>query len=171
MQNHLIKAVVGASLALSPGIAGAKQPDAITVNGGEQSLQQWSGRVSRSLNDHLVYPVPFGPADYPEGAVRVAFHCSEDGSPAGLSIVQSSRSNLLDRAAVNAVQRISTLHPLPDGIGHDRTMEAWVFFASDQPTIDRMKKGFERQASQMARQERASGERIASLSPLIIASR
>lgn len=176
MKSILIKALLGASLAAIPTIAATRHPGTtaaapITVNAGDLSLQQWNGRVAQSLDEHLSYPVPVGRADLPEGAVRVSFHCSDSGMPAGASIVQSSHSSDLDRAALYAVEHISTLHPLPEGIGHDRSMEAWVFFASDETAINRMKKGFEQQATKMAQRRLLSSDQTASLPPLIIASR
>lgn len=175
MQPTLIKALVGASLTFVPGMVAARHVDtnasAITVNGGATSLQQWNARVSQSLDANLTYPKAIGRSDYPEGAVRVAFHCSENGSPDGVSIVQSSHSSMLDQTALNAVKQISTLHPLPDGIGHDRPMEAWVFFASDPGAIDKMKKGFARQLQLTANTPHPQGEQSASLPPLVIASR
>lgn len=175
MQRILIGTLLGASLALTPGVAAARQHartegKTITVKAAPTSLQQWNSRVAQSLDANLIYPASIGRDDYAEGAVRVAFHCSEDGSPAGVTVLQSSRSNNLDRAALNAVKRIATLHPLPDGIGHDRAMEAWIFFASDQEAVDRMKKGFERQ-DQLAKRVQSDGEQTASLPPLVIASR
>jgi protein TonB len=176
MKSILTKALLGASLAAIPMVATARHPGAtaaapITVNAGDLSFQQWNGRVAQSLDEHLSYPVPIGRVDLLEGAVRVSFHCSDSGMPAGASIVQSSRSSVLDRAALYAVQHISTLHPLPEGIGHDRSMEAWVFFGSDETAIRRMKKGFEQQATKMALRRQSSSDQTASLPPLIIASR
>jgi TonB family protein len=175
MQPTLIKALLSASLAFVPGMAAARHIDtnasAITVNAGATSLEQWNARVAQSLDANLTYPKAIGRSDFPEGAVRVAFRCSENGSPDGVSIVQSSHSNMLDQTALNAVKRISTLHPLPDGIGHDRSMEAWVFFASDQGAIDKMKKGFARQLQLAANASRPQGQQTASLPPLVIASR
>ena len=174
MQPTMIKALFCASLALVPSVAIARhadtRPSAITVTAGSDSLRQWSRRVSQDLNANLEYPSRIGRDDYPQGAVRVAFHCSESGQPDGVSVVQSSRSVSLDRAAVHAVKRIPTLHPLPDGIGHDRSMEAWVFFAPDQRTADKMKAGFARQA-QIAANQPHPADQQASLPPLVFASR
>lgn len=169
-----IRALLGASLALGPGIALAEQAHRaeapITVEAAPTSLQEWSSRVGRNLTDNLIYPEPFGRTDYAEGAVKVAFHCSESGAPVDVSVLRTSRSKNLDQAALTAVKRISTLHPLPDGIGHDRAMQAWVFFAADQQSLNHMKKGFEREY-QLAQKVPQEDRQTAMLPPLIIASR
>ena len=174
MHMKMAKALLCASLALVPGIATAKHASTsvspITVTAGPNSLHQWSIRVSQAMDAHLFYPTQFGTAEPPEGGVRVAFHCSESGTPEGVSVVQSSRADALDQAAVYAVKHIPTLHPLPDGIDHKRPMEAWVFFAGDQRTADQMKRRFARQA-QIAASRPHPAEQEASLAPVIFASR
>jgi len=173
MHSKMTKALLCAALSLAPQAAmakhGATAPSAITVTAGS-SVAEWSAHVAQGLDAHLAYPSQVGRDDDLEGAVRVAFHCSESGAPAGVSVVQSSRSGELDRAAVYAVNHIPTLHPLPEGVGHDRPMEAWVFFAASQDTVDRLKRGFQRQA-RIAAASRAGQDQTASLTPLVIASR
>jgi periplasmic protein TonB len=173
MQNMMTKALFCAAISFAPQAAmarhGGPAPDAITVTAGP-SVAEWTAHVAQGLDDHLSYPKQIGTGDYAEGAVRVAFRCSESGTPADVSVVQSSRSRDLDQAAVYAVSHIPTLHPLPEGVGHDRPMEAWVFFASDQDAIIKLKRGFQRQA-QIAAASRAGQAQLASLTPIVIASR
>jgi periplasmic protein TonB len=172
---HIIglRALMCASLALAPFAAHGRdaRPQSgspITV-AAPDSLAHWTAQVSRDLDAHLVYPNMVGRDNPPEGAVRVGFQCSETGAPSHVTLLQSSRSRDLDQAALHAVQNISTLHPLPVDVTHDRAMEAWVFFASDQDRVGTMKRALERQV-QVAAAER-TGTQMASLPPLVIASR
>ncbi len=170
------RALLCASLLLAPNAALARNQvadhPAITVEA-TGSLAHWKSQIARDLDDHLVYPIEIGGGVPRQGAVRIGFHCGQSGVPEGVSVIESSHSSLLDRAALHAVTRIPTLHPLPEGIGHDRPMEAWIFFASDQEQIDGMKRRLEQQ--RQVREANASalhaGTLVASNAPLVIASR
>lgn len=119
---------------LPAGAIAAEKP--IVVTGPEVSLNAWSGRVVRALDRNLYYPIPIrGVPD--EGVASVKFLCSEDGTPAKVAIVKSSGSRVLDAAAVRAVRRIVTLHPLPDGITHDQPFQANILYATSQEKLDR----------------------------------
>jgi TonB family protein len=170
------RALLCATLLLAPNAAlaknrGAEQP-AITVEA-TGGLAHWRSQIAHDLDDHLIYPIEIGGGVPRQGAVRIGFHCGQSGTPEGVSVIESSRSRLLDRAALQAVTHIPTLHPLPEGIGHDRPMEAWIFFAFDQEQIDKMKRRLEQQ--RQVREANASplhaGTQVASNAPLIIASR
>lgn len=128
--------IASAILASLPGggaIAAGKQAMAV---GPGVSVPQWSGRVVRALDRNLHYPMPIrgGPN---EGIASVKFLCSEDGTPSEIAIVRSSGSRDLDAAAVRAVARIATLHPLPEGIAHDQPFQANIVYATSQKRLDR----------------------------------
>src|ERR1700761_3693862 len=96
----------------------------ITVLAGQESIGQWSNRISRGLADGITYPKPMidraGPNDYHQGLAKVAFTCGSDGKPTEVRILSSSGAHDLDHAAMVAVQHIATLWPLPDGLQADR---------------------------------------------------
>ncbi|WP_019833873.1 TonB family protein [Sphingomonas sp. PR090111-T3T-6A] len=169
-------------LALAPLLAtpvwahGAQTHDnnaAITVQAQHETVGEWSQRVGRSLDDELVYPHRAGPDDYAQGLAKVSFRCSDDGRPGSVAMLSSSGSRDLDRAAMQAVKRIPTLHPLPDGISHDRAFQAWIAFALDEGALKRMANTAHRDADQMnARVERdRTGRQVASNAlPIVIAA-
>ncbi len=141
-------------LALAPLLAapawaaghGQEAPSSITVQGGQETVSQWSERVGQSLDAVLVYPKPLGTANYSQGLAKVSFHCTEDGRPGDVALIASSGSRDLDRAAMQAVQRIRTLHPLPVGITHTRPMQAWIAFAPDEDSLKQMTRVTHREA-------------------------
>lgn len=98
------------------------------------SIQQWVSTVSERLDGTLRYPYTFRePA--PSGTVSVTFKCSESGEPAAIQVVRQSGNSSLDRAAVSAVQRIKSLHPLPMGIGREQLFQANIVFATDERAL------------------------------------
>ena len=135
-----------AAPAWSAGHGQENAPASITVQGGQETVPQWSERVGHSLDAQLVYPKPIGRANYNQGLAKVGFHCAENGQPGGVALIASSGSRDLDRAAMQAVQRIQTLHPLPEGVTHDRAIQAWIAFAPDQDSLQQMTRATHRQA-------------------------
>jgi len=152
----------------------AKQPRAIapdiSVTAKPASIQQWSSRIADSLDENLTYPRPIGTADYARGVVKIKFHCSDAGLPDGVAVARSSRSLALDNAALRAVRAISTLHPLPDGVTHDRPIEAWIVFADDAKDVARMTKSLEKEAALTLAQSNSHSEAAKPLR-IILASR
>jgi TonB family protein len=164
------------SLALAGGTATAETTPSpsvahkpITVQAEQRSLAVWSADVSRSLRHNMVYPRTFARSAPDEGAVRVTFRCTEDGRPGDLALAQSSRSRALDRAALAAIGRIDTLSPLPDGVTPNQPMEAWLIFATDEASGDRMKDGLEKQRARRAEvaANRSDALLAASLAPIV----
>ena len=170
---HLLALV---PLLAAPAFARGPGQDAtpsITVQAGHETVAQWSDRVGHSLDQGLAYPKPMGTANYNQGLAKVAFHCAQDGRPGDVALIASSGSRDLDRAAMQAVQRIQTLHPLPDGIGHDRAIQAWVAFAPDEDSLKQMTRTTHQQADMAnAQVEKARQSQVASASApaLIIAA-
>ena len=135
MKMVLCAACAGVVLAAIPA-AGATQGE-VVVRPDAVSMKNWSGRVSRDLERNLAYP-RMGPAGFdPEGVVRVDFRCSEDGRPTDATVARRSGQRRLDLAALRAVARIRTMHPLPAGIGPDQRYAAVVVFARTEESRDR----------------------------------
>lgn len=104
------------------------------------TLAHWSAAISRELNATLRYPRTDPGWVTPEGTAWVDFTCSEAGKPAGMTVAQRSGSTALDRAAMAAVERIKTMHPLPVGIGHDQRYRAVIMFATSKSSLDRQRR-------------------------------
>lgn len=104
------------------------------------TLQQWGQRVGDELNRRMRYPQPLMGRRAETGMVKVKFNCSDSGRPDKVTLLKSSGSRVLDRAALSAVQRVATLHPLPDGLGHDQQYQATLLFESSQDRYDAMLK-------------------------------
>jgi TonB family protein len=110
------------------------------------TVDQWSVRIGRDLDGHLDYPKPMGTGDYLQGVSKITFQCTDDGIPGNVTLAQSSGSHLLDHAAMEAVNRLSTLHPLPEGVQSGQHVAAWIVLAQDEASRDRMMKSLRRDA-------------------------
>ena len=119
MLKYPIIIVLGAMLA-SPAVAVGSPADTV-------SLEAWSAQVEKSLGEQLRYPVS-RQGDYDQGMVEVTFRCSDAGRPDKVILGKSSGSRQLDRAAVRAVERIASLHPLAKGVNHDQVYKARLMF-------------------------------------------
>ena len=120
----ILAAVAMAGFAAAPAIAqtGHATPhQAVT-------LEQWTKRMQQELDKTIVYPQAMMGSPLGRGIVRVKFNCSEDGHPDKVSLAKSSGHREFDRAAIKAVQKIVSLHPLPDGMGGDQVYQAVVMF-------------------------------------------
>jgi protein TonB len=107
------------------------------VSGGHSAasfvaFKDWNARVQQALNENLEYPQSIGPYSSGTGIVRIKFNCSDSGRPDKVTLVKSSGEWLLDKAAIRAVSRVATLHPLPTGFKHGQRFEAQVVFASSE---------------------------------------
>ena len=100
------------------------------------TLAAWSARVEKALDRTLYYPAAMGGRLPGSGTVRVKFNCSDSGRPDKVSLYKSSGDRDLDRAAVAAVSRIASLHPLPDGMSHGQKYVATILFATSQDEYD-----------------------------------
>jgi TonB family protein len=92
------------------------------------SFALWSQLVEQTIDRHLTYPFFFRSGDFRQGQVQVTFLCSDDGKPASVSVEKSSGSYQLDRAAMRAITRVTSLHPLPEGITHEQKYRAVLLF-------------------------------------------
>jgi TonB family protein len=98
------------------------------------SFTEWSQLVEQTIDRHLAYPFFFRSGDFRQGQVQVTFLCSEDGRPASVSVEKSSGSYQLDRAAMRAITRVTSLHPLPEGITHEQKYRAVLLFGDGGDT-------------------------------------
>lgn len=64
--------------------------------------------------------------------MTVKFLCSESGAPSDVTLVKSSGSKQLDAAALRAVKKVVSLHPLPDGMLSTQKYQAMLLFAKDE---------------------------------------
>lgn len=170
MNAYLLRALVVAPLLAMPGmvVAGGAKSDNITVQAKGVSVQNWSTKVARSLDNGLSYPRPMGTSDYHSGLSKVSFHCSDAGTPSDVSIAGSSGSRDLDMAAMRAVKKIATLHPLPDGVSPGQTFQAWIVFAGDEQERDRMLRTVNRDARLANAAASQHASQLASNMPTVI---
>jgi len=153
--RHLV-ALVAASAAFVPAQAHQAKKAPIIVTGTAITLDNWIHRTSGQLEQNLQYPNYLMGREPSEGVVRVRFACSDDGTPAAVTLAQSSGHAELDSAAMRAVRDIRSLHPLPDGLAHDQQYQAVVLFAASQPSYDRQIAALRDEARQMASARGAS---------------
>lgn len=118
-------------LASSPVVAGPTNHAGMASSVPAITFAQWTKRIQGELNRNLEYPTGLFGREPAAGEVRIKFNCSDSGRPDKVSLQKSSGSSALDGAALRAVQHIVTLHPLPDGFGHDRRYVAVVLFDID----------------------------------------
>jgi protein TonB len=128
MQPRFIAAaIVAACLLVASAVA---EPDPATSNHSSDAVtfKTWAIRIQKELDRNLRYPSDLM-GDYPRGGVvRVKFNCSDDGRPDKVTIARSSGNRLLDKAALHAVQRMASMHPLPASFAHDQKFAALIQF-------------------------------------------
>lgn len=134
MKRSALLAAGAAFLLACPAMA---QDDDFLVVKARPTVQQWAAEISKSLETTMRYPVAIG-RSVPFGAVRVAFSCSEAGLPVDVTVVQGSRFRSIDAAAVRAISKLKSMHPLPAGIGPAQAYQADLFFARDENELRRM---------------------------------
>ncbi|WNO54644.1 energy transducer TonB family protein [Stakelama saccharophila] len=101
-------------------------------------LTQWDRIVQRRLSAKIRYPRILLNMPGRTGIARVKFNCSESGRPVNVALSEGSGNRMLDNAALSAVRRIDTLHPLPAGLPTDQRFEAIILFA-DTPADPRFR--------------------------------
>ena len=126
-------AALAAALLAVPVIARTAE----SAPGAPLTLVVWSQRIGQELDRRMYFPsIPLG-REKPSGVVRVKFACSESGRPDQVSVYQSSGNRWLDKAALDAVRKVATLHPLPDGMSHQQRYVATLLFAQSPEDYDR----------------------------------
>lgn len=160
MKLVLLAAAAASSLAL-PAMSRTGPTDPIVIQGSARAgLAQWKRTVSREIERNLFYPHSYPGWEVPEGTVAVRFSCDGDGKPTAIELSRSSGHRRLDGAAMRAVRRISTLHPLPPGISEDATLRANVIFASDETSLARQEKALRHEEARLAERARREGRQV-----------
>ena len=136
-----MKPIALACLALMvlPTAAQGKSEREILALGQSDEVQHWIALVSRQIDATLRYPYVLREST-PTGGVSVTFRRSDSGAPDAIRIARSSGSRVLDQAALSAIRRIKTLHPLPESVGRDQLLRANIVFATDAKTLAREEK-------------------------------
>lgn len=157
----VLLAALAASSVVIPASSRSDPINPIVIEGPARAgLVYWKQSVVRELDRNLAYPRSYPGWDMPEGTVAVQFICGEDGKPASVELSRSSGNRALDRAALRAVERISTLHPLPAEISDGAALRANVIFATDHVSLARQEKGLRKEEAQLAERERKDGRQV-----------
>ncbi len=129
-----------AALAVSSVMSGnllAKDGQSILVESHRDGVAQWAATISRKLDSTLRYPRMLTGQAPPSGIVSVRFQCAEDGRLTNIALARRSGSRALDQAALRAVARINSLHPMPSSVAKDQSIQANLVFALDEDSLDR----------------------------------
>ncbi|WP_309085915.1 TonB family protein [Chelativorans sp.] len=89
---------------------------------GNAAVSNYPGKIVSKLRRSLRYPRE-AQRQRLKGEVRVAFTVTSSGAVSGIRVVGSSGSPVLDRAAVETVQRAAPFPPIPQGAGRS----SWPF--------------------------------------------
>ena len=141
MTNMLRAAVPLATMLVVPftSVAAKDLPPPITVVApADHEVRAWAARVRHDIDRKVRYPRTLTTSPYEEGVVEVTFECGADGTPTNVAVRRSSGSRPIDKAAVAAVRRVRSLHPLPAGIEQDQVYRARLRFVVEDGT-DRAK--------------------------------
>ena len=144
-----------AALAVSSVMSGAllAQGQTIVVTSPRDAVTQWAAAVSRDLDSALKYPRFMGRQRPATGIVSVRFNCSDDGRADNVVVTRHSGSRVLDRAAIQAISQIRSLHPIPGELATNQLVQANIYFAEDESDLQQQKAQLrrERAASWAAR--------------------
>ncbi|MBB5713265.1 energy transducer TonB family protein [Sphingomonas aerophila] len=131
MKHHLIAAVCAAVLSTVPAASDAgpvRSSGTSDAASNPVTFKAWQVRVQRELAHRLHYLAPILGRSAGSGVVRVNFNCSESGRPDKVTLAQSSGSQALDRAALFAVRKMASMHPLPSSFNHEQKFAALIYF-------------------------------------------
>jgi protein TonB len=118
--------------ATGPSTAAATERSSGTEDA-RSALREWIARVRRTILARAA-------RDYPRAAIRartqgtvtVAFAVASDGRIASISVARPSESELLDRAAIRAVEAVERLPPPPDAFrAHGRPLTIPITYRLD----------------------------------------
>lgn len=147
---------------LFPGVSAAQSAgNTVVVTGRPVTFARWSSDVTRNIERHLIYPTPFANELPATGLVSIKFHCGEDGRPAAVTLFRKSGSHYLDSAAMYAVSRIKTLHPMPASFRTGQTFVANILFATDWADYDSQMTALRKEALQRNARYSDDGQAIA----------
>ncbi len=134
--KNLLFVAIATSLAIPPTGLLAKRPDIVVSSG--RSIDNFVEDVATDLNRELNrYRHTTGLYEG-TGVAQVLFECSPDGKPTKITMYSRSRYASVDRRARNAVSKIRTLHPLPQGVGQDQLYLANIIIADDLDEFDQL---------------------------------
>lgn len=139
--------IILAGAALLSTSAFASQPSGLNVQTSPVTLAEWSARISAELDRRLPIPEALPGRSQNSGIVIVKFLCSESGAPGDVALAKSSGSRSLDRAALEAMRHVATLHPLPDGMSHSQKYQAAILFAETPSEARRLVAAMQKDAA------------------------
>jgi TonB family protein len=132
----------------------AAAPISVTASLNDVALAQWSARVEQNLQYHM-RPRPYPRmVDREEGLVEVSFTFSGAGKPDRVTIVRSSGSARLDRAAITSIGRLTALLPMAEGMMPNQQVRAQMLYLNANKT--RSDRHLERREAAL---RQAAGER------------
>ncbi|WP_144096251.1 energy transducer TonB [Croceicoccus sediminis] len=130
-------ACIMAAAMLTVSAPSAAGDDEIVV-AAQPGMTTWVGKVSEDLSATFertrIPSLNAIPSDY----AQVQFTCDENGKPAQIALVRKSRSGWIDRAALRAVRRLKTMHPLPQNVREGQLYQADFIFAENERAYDRV---------------------------------
>lgn len=133
-----------------PVLSQATEPEIVVTSG--RTTEDLVAQVSADLGRQLFHASRSARREMGDGIAVVRFACGKDGKPGRIALYRQSGNADIDRAAVGAVERLSSFHPPPDGIAEGQLFQANIVFADSRREHDRLRR-------QLAREE---AERFAS---------
>lgn len=162
--NAIIRAATACALLSAVPATGSAQQADIVVQ--PPTTAAWSAVMARELERGMIYPrADFGRGE-PEGVARVRFTCSDTGAPTGVTLWRSSGDRRIDQAALRAVGRIKTMHPLPAGVGHDQRYAALLVFARTEASRERQLRAVMAEPEMRRWAAMAKGRTLALVAPI-----
>lgn len=126
-----MRTTYAAALAATLLFSAGTQAEDIIVESSSFTHEAWLTHVSRQLDARLTYPQMLTTnSSQPAGAVSVRFVADQQGRPAALEVVRGSGTKALDRAAMRAVSKLNSLHPMPAAFNGNHLFRADIVFAS-----------------------------------------
>ncbi len=99
---------------------------------GAPTMQKWVNRLTGKLEHNLVPIRALNYGERTDGYAVVQFSCGSDGLAHDIALTQSSNNRLVARAAMRAVARLNSLHPMPIGITTGQKVRANIIFAESE---------------------------------------
>lgn len=128
MKNIVKSILVAGSLgsAIAGGAASAQQRHAP-----DTTLASFSDRVSADVGRSLAQGTTLESAPARSGTATIAFKANPDGTSRLVTLARSSGNSGLDRRAMRAVRRLSSLSPMPPTLNPDQRFSMTVLFAGN----------------------------------------
>lgn len=99
----------------------------------QAALADWSKRVRSDLERNMSSASRYNQA-FAEGVVTVGFHCTDSGRPDGVAVINSSGNRALDAMALRSVRKLTSLHPMVDGMRPRQKVAAQLLFMNNYGT-------------------------------------